>query len=264
MSATATATATLEGTTKKISIQCRDQDKEEELYRFYLTSYGVIMRRFICEDVIPTQHEMFRLGRIKRCEEEIEDVEYKQKMIKYFEKFRVSLPNLNHLDFDNSKCPIVRKMSKWVDEFVIDVREIIKKDLMLNFIVRENGELTVNANVKKIKEFCFTYIQSEKDGKYDPMADYIHEYIHHHENIVHERRETMADLMRNNDVIVEEKVVKKSKSQLKKEKAREANKRRDQEKADKIKRQEKEAKYLEQKRKEAEKKRIAVCRAKRK
>ena len=64
--------------------------------------------------------------------------------------------------------------------------------------------------------------------------------------------------------VVEEKVATKSKSQLKKEKAREANKRRAQEKADKIKRQEKEAKYLEQKRKEAERKRIAVCRAKRK
>ena len=64
--------------------------------------------------------------------------------------------------------------------------------------------------------------------------------------------------------LVEEKVVTKSKSQLKKEKAREANKRREQEKADKIKRQEKEAKYLETKRKEAERKRIAVCRAKRK
>ena len=64
--------------------------------------------------------------------------------------------------------------------------------------------------------------------------------------------------------LVEEKVVTKSKSQLKKEKVREANRRREQEKADKIKRQEKEAKHLEQKRKEAERKRIAVCRAKRK
>jgi hypothetical protein len=254
--------STIEGTTKKIQIHCSDEDKEEELYRFYLTSYGVIMRRFICENVIPAQHELFRLNRINRCEEGNGDVAYKQKMIKYFEIYTGCLPNLTHLDFDVSECPIVRNMSKWVDDFVVDVREFIKKDLMLNFIARENGELHINANVKKIKDFCLTYIQSEMEGKYEPMADLIHEYIYKHESIVDVRRQAMADLMRNNDVVVEEKVVPKSKSQLKKEKAREANKRREQEKADKLKRQEKEAKYLEQKRKEAEKKRIAVCRAK--
>tara|TARA_R110002153_G_scaffold209212_1_gene361712 strand:- start:74 stop:874 length:801 start_codon:yes stop_codon:yes gene_type:complete len=264
----ATATATMSGTTKAIKVHCSDEEKEGELYKYYLTAYGVIMRRFICENVIPAQHELFRINRIKRCEEDdTVDVKHKQEMIKYFKNYQFSIRRLNHLDFDDSECPIVRKMGVWCDEFVFDNSVIIKKDLALNFVPRENGELTVNANVKKIKDFCLTYIQGEMEGKYKPMGGYIADYIHKHEDIcltkMEESKERFAALFEHKDV-VEEKVAPKSKSQLKKEKAREANKRREQEKKDKQKRQEKEAKYLEQKRKEAEKKRIAVCRAKRK
>ena len=262
------ATATTSGTTRKIQLECSNEEKEEQLYNYYLTAYGVIMRRFICEDIIPKATEKFRLERIKTFEKEVEgSVKHKQKMIDDFKKFQDVVPSLNLVDFETGECPIVRKMSLWVDEFVVDVSGIIKKDLALNFIEKENGELTVNANVKKIKEFCSTYILGEFDGKYQPMWDYIHDYIQKQEGIIlammEENTKAVSTLFKHKD-IVEEKVVTKSKSQLKKEKAREANKRREQEKADKIKRQEKEAKYLEQKRKEAERKRIAVCRAKRK
>jgi hypothetical protein len=260
------ATATQSGTTRFIKLETTKDEMEEQLFNYYLTAYGVIMRRFISEDIIPTQQEVFRLGRIQKCEEVLPDGDHKQAMIKYFKNYQVHIPSLTLKDFESYECPIVRKMSRWVDEFVLDVSEIIKKDLALNYIEKEDGELTVNANVKKIKEFCLTYIEGEKNGKYDPMADYIHEYIHKQEEICVKQfkrdYERLTAVMEDTYDVVEEKVVSKSKSQLKKEKAREANKRRDQEKAEKIKRQEKEAKYLEQKHKEAEKKRIAVCRAK--
>jgi hypothetical protein len=227
------------------------------------------MKRLIGRDIVPVQHEMFRNNRVKACEEDnVFDFDEAQKEYwrKHFKNYQFIIPKLTQKEFDDSECPIVIKMNKWVDDFVVDVWEIIKKDLMLNFKHHEDGNLSIDADTKKIEEFCMTYIQSEKDGKWDPMADLIHDYIHKHEEIcigkIMEQTKKVVALLDYNDVVVEEKVVPKSKSQLKKEKAREANKRRAQEKADKLKRQEKEAKYLEQKRKEAEKKRIAVCRAK--
>ena len=99
------------------------------------------------------------------------------------------------------------------------------------------------------------------------LAKYLEEYHKKHEYILQaEYNFKIRNLIEVSkmELVEEEKAVTKSKSQLKKERVREANKRREQEKIEKKKREEKEAKYLEQKRKEAERKRIAVCRAKRK
>jgi len=250
-----------------ITIAPQENMKEStQLYHSYVTAYSVCMKKLIGQDIIPAQHEVFRLGRIEKVRETLPDGDHKQAMIKYFQNYQFMIPTLTQKDFDNSECPIVKKMNLWVEEFVVDVCEFILKDFKINLQVTD-GKLNINAKVQKIKDFCLTYIEGEKDGKYDPMSDYIHEYIHKHEGICaaqfRDNHERLSALFKHKDV-VEEKVVPKSKSQLKKEKAREANKRREQEKKEKQKRQEKEAKYLEQKRKEAEKKRIAVCRAKRK
>ena len=137
--------------------------------------------------------------------------------------------------------------------FCIKLTELITagKDLV-KLIIKLNNEDPTYASGKK----CLTKIHK-----------YIHQYITKWEYIIHTeflgRMNAMKECIKM-EIVEEEKVATKSKSQLKKEKAREANKRRAQEKVEKIKRQEKEAKYLEKKRKEAEKKRIAVCRAKRK
>ena len=230
-----------------------------QFIRGYAMCYSVCMKELIGQDIIPVQHEMFRLNRIEKIRETLPDGEHKQEMIKYFQNYQFVIPTLTPTEFDNSECPIVKKMNLWVEDFIVDIWYVIENDLMFNY---EN----LSIKVQKIKDFCLTYIEAEKDGKYDPMSDYIHEYIHKHEGICASQCRAIydvVDLFKDKDV-VEKKVVPKSKSQLKKEKAREANKRREQEKKEKQKRQEKEAKYLEQKRQEAEKKRIAVCRAKRK
>ena len=233
-----------------------DLKQANQFIRGYAMCYSVCMKKLIGEDIIPVQHNMFRLGRIQKVEETLPDGDHKRAMIKYFQNYQFVIPTLTPTEFDNSECPIVKKMNLWVEDFVEDVWGVIEDDLMFNYEC-------LQTKVDKIKDFCLTYIEGEKDGKYVAMSDYIHEYIHKHEGICATQMGRIDALFKHKD-IVEEKVVPKSKSQLKKEKTREANKRREQEKADKIKRQEKEAKYLEQKRKEAEKKRIAVCRAKRK
>jgi len=240
---------------------------EKHLFNSYVTMYSVTMKKMIGLTIIPYQHEMFRLARIKRCEEEISDEKEREHMIKYFEKYQFSIPTLDYTDFDDSECSIVQQMNRWVEGFLEDVAGFIVKDFEMN-VDAKMDKLVITAKVPKIKDFCLTYIQAEKDGKfYESLVDCIHDYIHKHEEICMEKfcdsHERLTAVVQHIDV-VEKKVVTKSKSQLKKEKAREANKRRDQEKIEKQKRQEKEAKYLEQKRKEAERKRIAVCRAKRK
>ena len=252
-----------------ISVVPRAESKAEaQLYNSYVTMYSVTMRKLIGQTIIPAQNDMFRLERIKRCEEEILDEQEREAMIKYFKKYQFSIPTLDYTDFDDSECSIVQQMALWVEQFLVDVDCLIEKDFELNVEKKEVGDkLSINANVKHIRAFCLIYIEGERDGKYDVMADYIHAYIHKHEEICmakfcdsHQRLKAVDEHID----VVEKKVVSKSKSQLKKEKVREANKRREQEKVEKQKRQEKEAKYLEQKRKEAERKRIAVCRAKRK
>jgi hypothetical protein len=238
-----------------------------KLYNSYVFMYCITMKKVIGQ-IISYQHEQFRLDSIKKCEEEISNEKEREQMIKYFKDYRFSVPKLDYLDFDNSECSIVQKMNEWCEEFVLDNNNIIWKDFKMNVDRTKPNKLVIIANVKKIKEFCLLYIEGEKD-KYKPMTTYIDDFIHKHESMCLEKlcecHKSLVDVVKMNNVdIVEEKVVPKSKSQLKKEKTREANKRRDQEKIEKQKRQEKEAKHLEQKRKEAERKRIAVCRAKRK
>jgi len=243
------------------------EDGNFTLYNSYVYMYNITMRKVIGQ-IISYQHEKFREDSIKRCEEEISDEKEREQMIKYFKDYRFSVPTLDYADFDNSECSIIQKMKVWVEEFIADVECFIAKDFKMNVDASNRYKLEIIANVPKIKAFCLTYIQAETD-KYEPMTTYIDDFIHKHESTCLEQmcecHKCLTEVVKMNvDVKVEKKVVPKSKSQLKKEKAREANKRRDQEKAEKKKRQEKEAKYLEQKRKEAERKRIAVCRAKRK
>ena len=161
-------------------------------------------------------------------------------------------------------CPIVFNINKLVFEWQTEIIHIVKErfDEMYD---DKDTYWCVTEKDKEITKFCANWIKEGKAKKL--LWNYLDEYHQKHEYILQaEYNFKILNLIEVSkmELVEEEKVVTKSKSQLKKEKVREANKRREQEKADKKKREEKEAKYLEQKRKEAERKRIAVCRAKRK
>ena len=164
-------------------------------------------------------------------------------------------------------CPILYKINRTINDFVADNMVIIKEGFDIQYEV--NDIITAGKDLVKLIIKLNNEDPTYASGKkcLTKIHKYIHQYITKWEYIIHTeflgRMNAMKECIKM-EIVEEEKVATKSKSQLKKEKAREANKRRAQEKVEKIKRQEKEAKYLEQKRKEAEKKRIAVCRAKRK
>ena len=164
-------------------------------------------------------------------------------------------------------CPIVFNINKMVFQYVCEIIHISKPrfDEMYD---DKDMVWCVTEKDKEITKFCRKWIKYGKEGKNrQTLAKYLEEYHKKHEYILQaEYNFKINNLIEVSkmELVEEEKAVTKSKSQLKKERVREANKRREQEKIEKKKREEKEAKYLEQKRKEAERKRIAVCRAKRK
>ena len=164
-------------------------------------------------------------------------------------------------------CPIVFNINKMVFEWQTEIIHIHKKrfDEMYD---DKDMYWCVTAKDKEITKFCREWMRFGNEGKNKKLLwNYLNQYHRKHEYILQaEYNFKVFNLIEVSkmELVQEEKVVTKSKSQLKKEKVREANKRREQEKIEKKKREEKEAKYLEQKRKEAERKRIAVCRAKRK
>ena len=164
-------------------------------------------------------------------------------------------------------CPILYKLNRTINDFIADNMVIFKEAfelLLVNDISKVDKKM-----VKLLTEKINDKDPAGRIGKkfLTKIYNFGYQYVAKWEYIIHAEFIGRINAMKEcitMEIVEEEKVITKSKSQLKKEKVREANKRREQEKADKIKRQEKEAKYLEKKRKEAEKKRIAVCRAKRK
>ena len=164
-------------------------------------------------------------------------------------------------------CPIVFNINNMVFEWQTEVIHISKPrfDEMYD---DKDMVWCVTEKDKDITKFCRKWIKYGNEGKnLKKLTNYLDQYHEKHRYILQaEYGFKIRNLIEVSkmELVEEEKVVTKSKSQLKKERVREANKRREQEKIEKKKREEKEAKYLEQKRKEAERKRIAVCRAKRK
>lgn len=173
-------------------------------------------------------------------------------------------------DMMSSNCLIIASLKRWVQRWCREFLPIIRK--RFDTLCKEGGGFPIDIDMEQIH--CFiksTFKDAPEDCNFGYLRMILEEYILTHEKIITDdekkRENAESELVR--DSLLKEGIndappasVPKSKSQLKKEKVREANRRREQEKADKKKRAEKEAKYLEQKRKEAERKRIAVCRAK--